>query len=149
MKLEAVEKKLESDEELPKIFVQVVEDYTGGNPQEIQRKWVGLKPKEIHAKLVERDYEVSYYLIHQLLSNAGLGKRSYLKSLSQKSVPNRNTQFEKEYFKSDTKMLLFVLVSVVRYYSANQNKGKCDQIICFKYDTSFVLIKNCNQKNRK
>lgn len=93
--MEVVEKKLELATELPKVFAEVVEDYTGGNPQESQQKWVGLKPKEIHDKLVERDYKVSYYIINQLLSDAGLGKRSYLKSQSLKSVPNRNAQFEK------------------------------------------------------
>lgn len=72
-----------------------MEDYTAGNPQKSEQKWVGLKPKELHSKLAERDYEVSYYIIHQLLSHAGLGKRSYLKSLSPKQVPDRNAQFEK------------------------------------------------------
>lgn len=80
---------------MPKVFAEVVEDYTGGNPQQSEQKWVGLKPKELQDKLAERDYKVSYYIIHQLLANAGLSRRSYLKSLGTKSVPNRNAQFEK------------------------------------------------------
>ena len=90
-----VEKKLKTEADLPKIFAEVVEDYTGGNPQESAQKWVGLKPVEIQQKLIERDYEVSLYIIHQLLSDAGLKKRSYLKAVSLKNVPNRNAQFEK------------------------------------------------------
>ena len=90
-----VEKKLETEAELPKIFAEVVEDYTGGNPQQEAQKWVGLKPFELRQKLAERDYEVSFYIIHQLLANAGLGKRSYLKAASLKNIPQRNEQFEK------------------------------------------------------
>ena len=81
--------------DLPKVFVEVVEDYTAGNPQDSQEKWVGLQPCEVQQKLLERNYEVSYYIIHQLLANEGLGKRSYLKAASLKNVPNRNEQFEK------------------------------------------------------
>lgn len=81
--------------DLSRVFVEVVEDYTAGNPQDSQQKWVGLKPFEVQQKLLEKDYKVSYYIIHQLLSNEGLGKRSYLKAASLKNVPNRNEQFEK------------------------------------------------------
>lgn len=93
--MEGVEKKLETESDLPKIFAEVVEDYTGGNPQQSDQKWVGLKPKEIQQKLTERNHEVSFYIIHQLLSDAGLKKRSYLKAVSLKNVPHRNEQFEK------------------------------------------------------
>lgn len=81
--------------DLSRVFVEVVEDYTAGNPQDSQDKWVGLKPFEVQQKLLEKNYEVSYYIIHQLLANEGLGKRSYLKAASLKKVPNRNEQFEK------------------------------------------------------
>lgn len=90
-----VEKKLQSEPQIPKVFAQVVEDYTAGNPQESEEKWVGLKPIEIQQKLAEHNYEVSFYIIHQLLANAGLRKRSYLKAACLKNVPNRNEQFEK------------------------------------------------------
>ena len=48
-----------------------------------------------HYKLKERAYAVSFYIIHQLLKNAGLRKRKYLKGANLKSVPYRNEQFEK------------------------------------------------------
>lgn len=67
----------------------------GGNPQEECERWVGLKPIEVQKKLSDRNYEVSFYIIHQLLANAGLKRRSYLKALSSKTVENRNVQFEK------------------------------------------------------
>ena len=84
-----------SQPELPKVFAEVVEDYIAGEPQQEQSKWVGLKPYEIQQKLEQRNYEVSYYIIHQLLDNAGFKKRSYLKAASLDNVPRRNEQFEK------------------------------------------------------
>lgn len=89
------EKKTLKNPELPKIFVEVVEDYTAGTPQDERIKWVGLKPSEIRHKLAQRGYEVSTYLVKQLLAAEGYHKRSYLKSVSLKQVPQRNEQFEK------------------------------------------------------
>jgi Rhodopirellula transposase DDE domain len=72
-----------------------MEDYTAGNPQGEAVKWVGLKPESIQQKLAAQDYQVSHYIIHQLLENAGLKRRSYLKDASAVDVPFRNEQFEK------------------------------------------------------
>ena len=94
-RLEGVEKKLQAQAELPKVFAEVVEDYTAGNPQDCKERWVGLKPRELQAQLLKRNYEVSFYMVHQLLADAGLSKRSYLKAASLNNVPHRNEQFEK------------------------------------------------------
>lgn len=92
----AVEKKiLSSDNKLTKVFTEVVEDYTAGTPQDEITKWVGLKPSEIRHKLADQNYEVSVYIIKQLLKTEGYCKRSYLKSVSLDKVPRRNDQFEK------------------------------------------------------
>jgi hypothetical protein len=84
-----------SEPEIAKLFAEVVEDYTAGDPQDNMTKWVGLKPKQIQEKLRIADYEVSYYIIHQLLANAGFRQRSYLKSACMGNTENRNAQFEK------------------------------------------------------
>lgn len=70
-------------------------DYTAGKPQDDTVKWIGLKPTEIQAKLAELNYEVSLYMVQQLLADAGLKRRSYLKDASAKEIPFRNEQFEK------------------------------------------------------
>lgn len=88
-------KNIERDKKLPKVFAEVVENYTGGNPQEEAKRWVALKPKELQDRLSAVNYEVSYYMIHQLLDHFGLKKRSYLKGATHKDVPLRNEQFEK------------------------------------------------------
>jgi len=90
-----VEKKLETEPELLKVFAEVVEDYIAGKPQDDSVRWIGLTPTEIQQKLAALDYQVSAYIIQQLLSNSGLKRRSYLKDASAKEVPFRNEQFEK------------------------------------------------------
>lgn len=88
-------KKISTEPELPKVFAEVVEDYTAGKPQDDSVKWIGLTAEEIQGKLADRDYQVSPYIVRQLLSNAGLRRRSYLKDASAKEIPFRNEQFEK------------------------------------------------------
>ncbi len=91
----AVEKKILVEPELPKIFAEVVSDYIAGKPQDDSMIWIGLKPHEIQEKLAKQNYEVSPYIVGQLIKNAGLKKRSYLKDATAKEVPFRNEQFEK------------------------------------------------------
>ena len=80
---------------MPKVFTEVVEDYTAGKPQDDTIRWIGLKPREIQEKLAAKNFLCSLYIISQLLSNSGLRRRSYLKDASAKEVPFRNEQFEK------------------------------------------------------
>lgn len=75
-----VEKKILQSPELPKIFAQVVENYTAGSPTDEAVKWTGLRPLELRQRLKEHNYEVSAYIVHQLLDHAGLRRRSYLKA---------------------------------------------------------------------
>lgn len=89
------EKKTTSDKQLTKVFTEVIEDHTAGKPQDDSVRWVGLKKKEIQEKLVERGHQVSPYIVGELIKNAGLKKRSYLKALCGKEVAFRNQQFEK------------------------------------------------------
>ena len=88
-------KKTTSDKQLTKVFTEVIEDHTAGKPQDDSVRWVGLKRKEIQEKLAKRDHQVSPYIVGELIKNAGLKKRSYLKALCGKEVAFRNQQFEK------------------------------------------------------
>ena len=80
---------------MPKVFAKVIEAYTAGKPQDDTINWIGLKPVEIQSKLADLNYEVSPYIIQQLLAGAGLKRRSYLKDATAKDVLFRNQQFEK------------------------------------------------------
>lgn len=84
-----------SEPELPRVFAKVVNDFMAGDPQSEAVRWVGLQPFQIQQMLADQEFEVSYYMIYQLLANAGLRKRSYLKAASLDQVPARNEQFEK------------------------------------------------------
>jgi len=77
------------------VFAEVVSDYQGGLPQDENVRWIGLSPLQIQRKLAQRDYELSFYLIDQLLDMQGFRKRQYLKSAPTKQVFQRNEQFEK------------------------------------------------------
>ena len=63
-----------------------------------------MKPKEIQAKLLDKEHSVSYYIAKQLIRFRKLKRRSYLKTVTiGTSSPFRNDQFEKishlkEYF---------------------------------------------------
>lgn len=89
------EKKILQSPELPKIFAQVVENYTAGSPTDEAIKWTGLRPLELRQRLKAHNYEVSDYIVHRLLDDAGLRRRSYLKAACLDKVPNRNEQFER------------------------------------------------------
>ena len=91
----AVEKKILAEPALPKVFAEVVSNYIAGKPQDDSINWIGLKPTEIQNKLEEKNHKVSPYIIGELIKNAGLKKRSYLKDATAKEVPLRNEQFEK------------------------------------------------------
>ena len=92
---EADEKKIHTNPGLTKVFAEVVEDFTAGDPERDHVKWVGLKPSHLQQKLAQRNYQVSFYIIGQLLEQAGLRKRSYLKSVCLDKVPRRDDQFNK------------------------------------------------------
>lgn len=80
---------------MPKVFAEIVDNNLAGSPTDDEVKWTGLSPLELQDQLKARDYEVSFYIIHRLLDDAGLRRRSYLKAASLDNVPFRNEQFER------------------------------------------------------
>lgn len=73
----------------------MVDDFTAGDPERDHVKWVSLKASHLQSKLAQRNYQVSFYIIHQLLDRTGLRQRSYLKSACLDQVPRRDDQFNK------------------------------------------------------
>lgn len=72
-----------------------MEDHIAGTPQGESKPWIGLKIAIIQEKLAAQDYQVSPYIVEQLIAHAGLTRRSYLKDASAGEVVFRNEQFEK------------------------------------------------------
>ena len=91
----AVEKKSSHNEELKRVFAEVVEDRTAGLPTDEHTNWVSMKPADIQIKLQERDFEVSRHVVSQLLENHGLRRRSYLKAIRMGDFERRDDQFDK------------------------------------------------------
>ena len=91
----AVEKKSSQQVELVQVFAQVTEGHTGGSPTDAGVKWVSLKPLELQQTLEERGFEVSLHVVGQLMQNAGLRRRSYLRKSAMGHSEHRGQQFDK------------------------------------------------------
>jgi hypothetical protein len=74
-------------------FHAVLEGHTAGSPVRAEVIWTDLTPKEIQARLVERDLYVSEHIVRQLLDAAGYHRRQMLKYLDMGAHPDRNAQF--------------------------------------------------------
>jgi hypothetical protein len=84
----------------------VLEGRTAGSPTRPEVIWTDLTPKEIQTRLMERDLDVSEYIVRQMLHDAGYRRRSMLKYQDMGSHPDRDAQFlniariKEEYLKS-------------------------------------------------
>jgi len=77
-------------------FLDVINDYTAGNPINEKVKWTNLTPKEIAEKLEEKyEVRVSENVIRQLLRKHNFRRRKAQKSKTAKQVKNRDQQFRK------------------------------------------------------
>ena len=76
-------------------FLDVLKNYTAGDPMNENIKWTNLTPKEIAEKL-EADHGVcvSEIVIRQLLRKHHYRRRKAQKTKTAKTVENRNEQFE-------------------------------------------------------
>jgi hypothetical protein len=85
------EKKAEIDEK----FLDVLRDYTAGNPMGEKVLWTNLTLAEISERLFEKHHiRVSIYVIRKLLKKHNYHRRKAQKKQTMKSVKNRNEQFE-------------------------------------------------------
>lgn len=90
-----VEKKLQSESEVLTAFSDIISDHIAGDPQQANKKWTGLKPKDVQQRLLERQHDISYYLVRHLFEDNNLRRRSYLKQVSLGQHPQRDEQFNK------------------------------------------------------
>jgi hypothetical protein len=87
-------KRLSQEPELETIFLEIISEHTAGDPMNPEIKWTNLTVVGIQEKFLLKGKKVDDTIIVQLLSKHGYKKRKAKKSLSQKSVENRNEQFE-------------------------------------------------------
>ena len=86
---------ISNTEKIDEIFLDVLSDYTAGNPMEEKVKWTNLTKGEIKEKMAKRGIKVSRNVVRKLLKKHGYVKRKLLKSLSTKQHPDRDEQFKK------------------------------------------------------
>ena len=82
-------------ENIDEQFLDVLNDYTAGNPMNEKVKWTNLTPKEIAEKLEDKHaVRVSEIVIRQLLRKHNFRRRKAQKSKTAKQVKNRDRQFK-------------------------------------------------------
>jgi len=83
------------DEHLEATFLDILKDYTAGDPMDENIRWTNLSDKEISRRLKERGLKVGVSIVKRLLKQHGYHRRKAVKSNTFKEVPGRNEQFEK------------------------------------------------------
>lgn len=87
-------RKLSQHPEWIDVFKNVVEPHTAGLPQDDGVIWVSICVPKISRKMREKGYQVSDYIVRQIIEVLGLRQRSFLKGASLKEVPQRDEQFK-------------------------------------------------------
>jgi transposase len=76
-------------------FLDVLHDYTAGDPMQEDVLWTDLTMREIASRLAEKHgIHVSLTVIHQLLDKHNYGRRKAQKKETMKTVKDRDAQFE-------------------------------------------------------
>jgi len=79
---------------LHKNFLEVLWDYTAGDPMDEQIRWTDLTCWQIVDKLKEKGIDVSGKIVKQLFKKHGYKKRKAWKTISTGTSNDRNEQFE-------------------------------------------------------
>lgn len=86
---------LEINPEIEDIFLNIIENHTAGNPMDENIKWTNLDKEEISKLFLEKGFEVSAYIVKQLLEKNNYKKRQAYKCETFKDVEGRDEQFKK------------------------------------------------------
>ena len=85
---------IETMPDLEQNFLDVLKEYTAGDPMREQVKWTNLTQQEIADLLAEKGTPVSVTVVKQLLKKHKFVKRKAKKSRAMGQSANRNAQFE-------------------------------------------------------
>jgi len=80
--------------DLDEKFMDVLRNYTAGDPMDEKIRWTNLTHSQIAGKLKESGIEVSRKIVKRLFKKHGYKKRKAQKSLSAGRTEDRNEQFE-------------------------------------------------------
>lgn len=85
---------LDSNLELGVLFLDIINNYTAGDPMRDDIKWTNLSVSDIIEKFETKGFSVSAYVVKQLLLANNFVKRAAKKEESIDVVEDRNAQFE-------------------------------------------------------
>lgn len=72
----------------------VIEPYTAGLPQDADVLWVSMSVGQISRDMSKNGYDVSEYIVRQILDSMGFRHRSFMKDIAMKEVKDRDAQFK-------------------------------------------------------
>ena len=79
---------------IDKVFLEVLKDYTAGNPMKEDLFWTNLTEKEISERMKENEIDISVTVVKQLLKKYGYVKRKQQKKKTMKCCEGRDEQFK-------------------------------------------------------
>ncbi len=103
--------KLETIDNIDSVFLDVLKDYTAGDPMNKDLKWTNLTKGQIKEKMLKRKIKVSRNIVRKLLKKHGFSKRKASKCMSIGQHKDRNQQFKiiekvkAEYLSSDNPII--------------------------------------------
>jgi len=99
--------------ELDGQFLEVLQDYTAGDPMNAEIRWTNLTPPQIVDHLQQEGVEASVYIVKQLLEAHDYVKRKAQKQLSTGECADRDAQFRSiSRFKAAYKALGYPSISI-------------------------------------
>ena len=137
---------LDTIDNIDTIFLEVIEDYTAGDPMAGNIKWTNSGLSKISRKMAEKGVDVSVVIVKQLLKKHNFKKRKAQKTTSIGYSKQRNEQFERifelkaEYMASDNPVVS--IDSKKKELSGNlYRKGTCYTTGIIKvYDHDFPYL---------
>lgn len=72
----------------------VIEPHTAGLPQDANVIWVSISVPQISREMSKNGYNVSEYIVRQILDSLGFRHRSFRKDMPMKEVKDRDAQFK-------------------------------------------------------
>ena len=88
-------RKTERHPEWVAAFSGIVSRHMAGLPQDESVVWIDIGVPQVRRELLEAGYDVSEYIVRQMMKGAGLKRRSFRKSLPLREVEDRDAQFLK------------------------------------------------------
>jgi hypothetical protein len=79
---------------IDEVFLEIVEENTAGSPMHEDVKWTNLGLRGISKEFKKKGYQVSEYVVKQLLKKHKYVKRKMQKTKTVKEAEQRNEQFE-------------------------------------------------------